>query len=906
MSTNSREESAAPLRGNRLMARKFLDALGGGTFAFQTFDDDATRKNRSLGRVLHGTINQHFTSLEKLNAKGAGIFATINRTDGKGRKRDNVVGIRAVFVDLDGAPLAPIMQWALPPHIVVESSPGRYHAYWLVDDTVALTEFTGLQKKLAKLFGGDPKVHDLPRVLRLPGFIHRKGEPFRTRVTHHNATLPCYSASKLISALADVRVTDVERPTRSETPTIDSDQPIRSKTPAIKPDQPGNIQAAIYYLQHDAEPAVEHQQGNNGTYTIVTHVRGHFGLSEEKCFKLMWEYFNPRCEPEWSADELQTLVHNGYAYSQSTQGAESAEAEFGADPLPPPTEAEEAASAKARKASEAKREAKPEQPRKPVVVIQAGNLPGIARKVKRILMGDARRADCPASDQVFRRGTGLVHLNRNRLDPSETVDKEYHVEDDLVVRTAELDWLGDRAERCICFFRVKKGQFVACDVPDKLMRRVQAIITSWDFPPLLGTVEAPTLRPDGSLLDVPGYDRRSGLYYDPGRAVFPKIASKPNKQQAQDALAKLRAILADFPFNDSDDDQEGLSESVALAILLTAVVRRSLPTAPMFGIDAYEAQSGKTLLSQLAAIMATGRKTAERPWSASEEERRKALGAALEAGDAVILYDNVDTPLEGAAFAGAITESLFKDRRLGSNSGKDQIVAPTNALLLATGNHLTAKGDMTEGRVLVARIVPDRELAQRDYQHRDLADYVIEHRPELVAAALTVLLGFLVSPLKDRPKPAGFRHRAWGDLIAASLQWLGLPDPCLAMGRTQAADPEREAQCDVVRIWAQRYGEEYVTTTQLIEVPTLDEALAGLAGVETRKLEVKGAAAALRNMVGLARLGYKVHRVKGHARHASKWRLENVAGEIEQELPIVEAPEFADDLLAEDQKQPWE
>jgi hypothetical protein len=668
----------------------------------------------------------------------------------------------------------------------------------------------------------------------------------------------------------------------------DAERPTRSDTPAIEPDQPGNIQAAIDYLKNDAEPAVAYQGGNNVTYAVATEVRGRFGLSEDRCFELMWNDYNPRCDPEWLEDELQTLVRNAYAYAQTTQGAESAQAEFAADPLPP---------------GEAK--TKETTPKKPVVIIKAGNLPAVTRKVKRVLMDDARREDCPASDQIFRRSTGLVHLNRNRLDPGETVDKNYHVEDDLVVRRAEPDWLGDRAERCICFFRInKKGEAVRCDVPDKLMRRVQSIITSSDFPPLLGTVETPTLRADGSLLDVPGYDRASGLYYDPGRALFPKIEPKPTKQQAAEALARLRAILVDFPFNDMDDDQEGLSEAVALAMLLTAVVRRSLPTAPMFGIDAFEAQSGKTLLSQVAAIMATGRKAAERPWSASEEERRKALGAALEAGDAVILFDNVDTPLEGAAFAGAITESLFKDRRLGSNSGKDQIVAPTNALLLATGNHLTAKGDMAEGRVLVTRIVPDRELAKREYHHRDLATYVMEHRPELVVAVLTVLRGFLVSPLKERPKPTGFRHREWGDLIAASLQWLGLPDPCLAMGRTQAADPQREAQSDVMRLWAQRFGERYVTTKQLIELPALAEALAGLAGVETRKLEVRSAAAALRNMVGLLRLGFKVHRVDGKARHASKWRLENVSGEIEQALPIVEAPELTCDPLAQEQTEP--
>jgi Bifunctional DNA primase/polymerase, N-terminal len=544
------------------------------------------------------------------------------------------------------------------------------------------------------------------------------------------------------------------------------------------------------------------------------------------------------------------------------------------------------------------------EPKTPKVVIEAGQLPRVARKVKRILMDDAGRTDCAASDQIFRRGIDLVHLNRNRLDAGETVDKYYHVEDDLVVRVADPDWFGDRAERSINFYRVKKDQLVPCDVTVKLMRRVQSIITRWDFPPLLGTVETPTLRRDGSLLDEPGYDRASGLYYDPGRTAFPKIEARPSKQQAMEALAKLRAILVDFPFNDADDDQEGLSEAVALAMLLTAVVRRSLPTAPMFGIDAYEAQSGKTLLAQIAAIMAIGHKTAERPWSASEEERRKALGAALEAGDAVILFDNVVTPLEGAAFAGAITESMFKDRRLGSNSGADQIIAPTNSLLLATGNHLTAKGDMAEGRVLETRIVPDQELAEREYQHRDLASYVMEHRPELVAAAITVLRGFLSSPLEDRPPPTGFRHREWGDLIAASLVWLGSPDPCLAMGRTQAADPEREAQCDVVRIWAQRYGDQYVTTSQLIDLPLLTEALAGLAGVDTRKLEVKGAAAALRNMVGLARLGFKVLRVKGQAHHASRWRLENLAGEIDQELPTIDASEFADDPISEDETEP--
>ena len=505
-----------------------------------------------------------------------------------------------------------------------------------------------------------------------------------------------------------------------------------------------------------------------------------------------------------------------------------------------------------------------------------------------------------------------MHLNRNELAPEDDAhDKDYHVADDLLIRLADTDWLGDRAERCICFMRFNKdGDLIPADVPDKLLRRVEKIITPSDFPHLLGTVETPTLRADHSVLDVAGYDRRSGLYYDPGRAVFPKIEDRPSKAQAEAALTLFigdTGILHDFPFDDANDEEEGLSRSVALAMLLTAVARRTLPTAPMFGIDAFEAQSGKTLLAQIAAIMATGRKTAERPWPTNEEERRKNLGAALEAGDPVLLYDNVETPLEGAAFAGAITESKFQDRRLGSNSGKDQIIAPTNALILATGNHLIAQGDMAEGRVLVTRIVPATELAGRMFIHRDLARYCIEHRPELVVAALTILRAYVTSSTKM--PLTGFRHREWGDLIAAAVEWLGLPNPCLAMSRAQADDPVREVQNDVVRAWAKQFGEEWATAQQLISETRIATVIAGVNGIETHRLTYKTAVPFLRGLIGVPRLGFKVESIKGDDKHPGRWRLraavaanvadvepDDVEPKLEQwEIDAQAAADFADD-----------
>jgi hypothetical protein len=118
------------------------------------------------------------------------VFVSVNATDGKGRKVENVTRIRAVVMDWDeGTPLALIATLHPAPHIVVESSPGKAHAYFCVSDC-ALAEFKPMQQALAARHGADRSVCDLPRVLRLPGFVHQKGVPFLTRLVSTTDTPP--------------------------------------------------------------------------------------------------------------------------------------------------------------------------------------------------------------------------------------------------------------------------------------------------------------------------------------------------------------------------------------------------------------------------------------------------------------------------------------------------------------------------------------------------------------------------------------------------------------------------------------------------------------------------------------------------------------------------------------------
>ena len=173
----------------RADAVRFLAALAPeGGLTFQAFDD-AKGGRKELSRIMHGDYWRKASTLAELNSKGAGVFVMVNRGDGKGRKAENVTAVRAVFLDLDGAPLEPVLAAPIRPPIVCESSPCKYHAYWPVAD-MPPGDFRRAQQVLAERYGGDAKVCDLPRVMRLPGYLHTKGEPFTSRLLHCDPVKP--------------------------------------------------------------------------------------------------------------------------------------------------------------------------------------------------------------------------------------------------------------------------------------------------------------------------------------------------------------------------------------------------------------------------------------------------------------------------------------------------------------------------------------------------------------------------------------------------------------------------------------------------------------------------------------------------------------------------------------------
>jgi hypothetical protein len=223
-----------PEQGQSLRFLKLLDPSAGG-FTFQTFDDDRTRKNSALTRIVKSPPPAR-DELAKLNKQGAGVFVTINETDGSGRKSENITRIRAVWQEdddgFDGA-------FPLQPSMIVETSPEHFHRYWMAADDWPADErgradFAAVIERMVESYGSDKYAKDIGRVLRLPGFQHRKGKPHLVRIVEASGRR--YSRAEIIAAFPPVEPTKKLHAQRTWTPQHDDEQRIRDALYSINAD----------------------------------------------------------------------------------------------------------------------------------------------------------------------------------------------------------------------------------------------------------------------------------------------------------------------------------------------------------------------------------------------------------------------------------------------------------------------------------------------------------------------------------------------------------------------------------------------------------------------------------------------------------------------------------------------
>lgn len=214
--------------------------------------------------------------------------------------------------------------------------------------------------------------------------------------------------------------------------------------------------------------------------------------------------------------------------------------------------------------------------------------------------------------------------------------------------------------------------------------------------PLRGIVGSPVLRPDGTLLQAPGYDPTTGLYLAP-KVPLPPVPDRPTGEQVTAARRFLEMVLHDFPWVAPAD------KANFLAILATPILRPYLRTlTPFWMTTATTASSGKSLLADMVGSI-YGKQ--QNPWPGADEELRKAVLAALRRPEPLIVWDNIaeGTQITSATLAGLITSAEWSDRVLGSSRSEKYA---NDRLWAVTGNNLRLGGDMAS-RTVVVRLDPN-------------------------------------------------------------------------------------------------------------------------------------------------------------------------------------------------------
>ncbi len=360
------------------------------------------------------------------------------------------------------------------------------------------------------------------------------------------------------------------------------------------------------------------------------------------------------------------------------------------------------------------------------------------------------------------------------------------------------------------------GDLRPINAPEDVARSLhQAGVGGWRTTPYLaGVTETPVFRPDGSLIQTPGYDADSGLFFDTGDVTFPPIPAKPTKEEGKAALDKLLKILIGFPFRDE------ASRSAVLAAMLTPLIRHAVRAAPLFAFSAPKAGSGKTLLADVVGYLATGRETVMISQATNEDEEKKRYLALLMQGSAVICIDNVEKPLSSDTLCTILSEPIWQERILGMSR---TVAVSTKTTWIATGNNIVMRGDLS-ARAIQSYIDAGVEHPDQRAYDINLREVVPRKRAELVAAGLTVILSYMAS--SDSVQiPVYGRFEQWSRFIREPLVWLGMADPCDSRESIEESDPVSSQLAALLKAWHSVFGKSAKTTGEAIKIASDDGGL---------------------------------------------------------------------------------
>ncbi|MBA7660707.1 hypothetical protein ES703_68713 [subsurface metagenome] len=381
-------------------------------------------------------------------------------------------------------------------------------------------------------------------------------------------------------------------------------------------------------------------------------------------------------------------------------------------------------------------------------------------------------------------------------------------------------------ERAANYVRVNdEGKIIPLAAPPLDIVRDYMSLPHRNLPALLNVTEIPVLRSDGTIVTGPGYDQASRLYYQPAAGLnMPTVPDNPNQKELEAAAALIQEPITDFPF-----DSEA-SRTNALAVLITPVCRPMIAgLVPLCLLDKPQPGTGAGLLSDVIAIIATGRPAVMMAPPRTDEECEKRLASILLHGQAIVTIDNIEGFLYFASLAMLLTTTTFQTRILGQTK---EVRLPNRSTYVVTGNNVRLGGDLPRRCYLSRMDAREAKPWMRDpksFKYLHLIQWVREDRGELLAAILTMARSWVAAgkPIPEGLPPLG-GFEDWTDTIGGILAHAGFTD---FLGNLefmyQKADVETPQWEGFFTAWQETLGEDAVTTAQVVKAINEYEDFAG-------------------------------------------------------------------------------
>jgi len=416
--------------------------------------------------------------------------------------------------------------------------------------------------------------------------------------------------------------------------------------------------------------------------------------------------------------------------------------------------------------------------------------------------------------EIFVRGMNLVTPKRVKSDDGS---------EGIVLLPMTIAWMTTILNRDFqwkCFLKGKDKE--TGEPKEKLIRAPEVIIKpmlapnrSWKYRQISGIVTCPTLRPDGSLLYKPGWDRPTKLWHvgDPAfRGIEERFIKDPSEEDVLAALGRIKKrILPEVAFSGYGTDDEGggkaVSVATALSMFLTPAARGMLGRVPWHCVNGPTPGTGKSYLIFLVGCLILGHAVPALAVSSRKEELDTSVTAHIRQAHPLLNMDNVPWEVRSSLLNQLVSEILVEVRPFNQNETTELV--PYRGTPYINGNNLTITEDMIR-RSVMCHLDSRMEHPEKKKYKTKPHEYILANRCEVLIDCLTIVLGH--KHAGKLTQLAGFGE--WSDYVRSPINFYHGADCVVSQEWMTESDPDRSMVNEVMGVMKKDYGSGVEFTVQ--------------------------------------------------------------------------------------------